>query len=57
MSYEEASILSRTVVLVAFVALFVAVVVYAYWPGNKKSFDEAAQLPLDNDDRPEGDPK
>jgi cytochrome c oxidase cbb3-type subunit 4 len=57
MSYEEVSILSRTVVLVVFVLIFVAIVIYAYWPGNKKSFDEAAQLPLDDDDKPEGDRK
>jgi cytochrome c oxidase cbb3-type subunit 4 len=37
--------------------IFVAIVIYAYWPGNKKSFDEAAQLPLDDDDKPEGDRK
>jgi cytochrome c oxidase cbb3-type subunit 4 len=57
MSYEEASILLRTAVLVVFVLIFVAIVIYAYWPGNKKSFDEAAQLPLDDDDKPEGDRK
>jgi cytochrome c oxidase cbb3-type subunit 4 len=57
MSYEEVSILSRTVILVVFVLIFVAIVIYAYWPGNKKSFDEAAQLPLDDDDKPEGDRK
>jgi len=57
MSYEETSILLRTGVLVIFVLIFVAIVIYAYWPGNKKSFDEAAQLPLDDDDKPEGDRK
>ena len=55
MTYEAASVLSQTVVLVLFVVLFVGIVAYVFWPGNKKKFDEAAQLPLDNDDKPEGD--
>jgi len=55
MTYEAASVLSQTVVLVLFVVLFIGVVAYVFWPGNKKGFDEAAQLPLDDDDKPEGD--
>jgi cytochrome c oxidase cbb3-type subunit 4 len=55
MTYEAASVLSQTVVLVLFVALFVAVVAYVFWPGNKKKFEEAAQLPLEDEDKPEGD--
>jgi cytochrome c oxidase cbb3-type subunit 4 len=40
-----------------FVALFVGVVIYVFWPGNKKKFDEAAKLPLENEknDKPDGD--
>jgi cytochrome c oxidase cbb3-type subunit 4 len=48
-------VLSQTVVLVLFVALFVIVLAYVFWPGNKKGFDEAAQLPLEDDDKPDGD--
>ena len=55
MTYETASVFAQTVVLVLFVGLFIAVLAYAFWPGNKKGFDEAAQLPLDDDDKPEGD--
>ncbi|MGD8480659.1 MAG: cbb3-type cytochrome c oxidase subunit 3 [Methyloceanibacter sp.] len=33
--------------------LFAGVVLYAFWPGNKKRFDEAAKLPLEDD--PEAD--
>ena len=55
MTYETASVLSQTVVLILFVALFVIVLAYVFWPGNKKGFDEAAQLPLDDDDKPDGD--
>ncbi len=53
MTYETASVFSQTVVLVLFVAAFVAIVAYVFWPGNKKKFDEAAQLPLDDDDKPD----
>lgn len=56
MTYHAATVLSQTVALVLFVALFVAIVVYVFWPGNKKKFDDAAQVPLDDsNDKPEGD--
>jgi cytochrome c oxidase cbb3-type subunit 4 len=57
MTHETATVLSQTVALVLFVALFLAVVVYVFWPGNKKKFDDAAKLPLDGekDDNPDGD--
>ena len=32
--------------LVYFVAMFLAVVVYALWPKNRKRFDDAARIPL-----------
>jgi len=32
-----------------FVALFVAVFAYAFWPRNRKTFDAAARLPLRED--------
>ena len=56
MTYRAATVLSQTVALILFVALFVAVIVYVFWPGNKKKFEEAAQLPLENDsdDEPDG---
>ncbi len=55
MDYQSATVLSQTVALVLFVALFVGIIAYVFWPGNKKKFDEAAQLPLeDKDDEPEG---
>lgn len=55
MTYQAATVLSQTVALVLFVALFIGIVVYVFWPGNKKKFDQAAQLPLDDNDEPEGD--
>ncbi len=32
-----------------FMAMFVIVLVYALWPRNKKKFDHAAHLPLEED--------
>jgi cytochrome c oxidase cbb3-type subunit 4 len=32
-----------------FVGLFIAIVVYALWPGNRPAFDAAAKLPLRED--------
>ena len=29
-----------------FVAIFIAVLIYALWPGNRKAFDDAARMPL-----------
>jgi cytochrome c oxidase cbb3-type subunit 4 len=32
-----------------FVAIFVAILVYALWPSNRKAFDDAAKMPLRED--------
>jgi cytochrome c oxidase cbb3-type subunit 4 len=32
-----------------FVAFFLAVLAYAFWPRNRKTFDAAARLPLRED--------
>jgi len=57
MTHQAATVLSQTVALVLFIALFVGVVVYVFWPGNKKKFDDAAKLPLEDEknDKPDGD--
>jgi cytochrome c oxidase cbb3-type subunit 4 len=57
MTHEAATVLSQTVALVLFVALFVGVLIYVFWPGNKQKFDEAAKLPLEDEksDKPNGD--
>ena len=41
--------------LLFFVALFAGVLVYAFWPSNKKRFEQAAQLPFEKD--PDSDEK
>jgi cytochrome c oxidase cbb3-type subunit 4 len=32
-----------------FVAIFLAIVIYALWPRNKSTFDKAARMPLRED--------
>jgi len=53
MTYEQVASVSQVAALLFFIALFVGVVIYAFWPGNKKRFEEAAQLPLEKDPEPE----
>ena len=56
MNHQAATVLSQTIALILFVGLFVGILAYVFWPGNKAKFDEAAELPLDDDnDKPEGD--
>ena len=49
MTYEQVSGITQVAALLFFVALFVGVVIYAFWPGNKKRFEQAARLPLEKD--------
>ena len=46
---------SKSFGLFYLIALSIVVVVYAYWPSNKKRFDEAAQAILDHEDKPHRD--
>jgi cytochrome c oxidase cbb3-type subunit IV len=55
MTHHAVTVFSQIVALILFIALFAAVLLYVFWPGNKKKFDEAAKLPLEDedDDKPE----
>jgi cytochrome c oxidase cbb3-type subunit IV len=55
MTHHDVTQISQIVALIFFVALFVGVIVYVFWPGNKRKFDEAARLPLEDEknDKPE----
>jgi len=50
MTYESIQALCGMAGLFLFVTLFIIVVTFALWPGNKKSFDEASLIPLEKDD-------
>jgi cytochrome c oxidase cbb3-type subunit 4 len=43
---------SKSYGLFYFVGLSVAIVIYAYWPSNKRRFDQAADSILHDEDRP-----
>jgi cytochrome c oxidase cbb3-type subunit IV len=49
MEYEQVASISQVAALIFFILLFAGVVLYAFWPGNKKRFDDAARLPLEDD--------
>lgn len=55
-TYEIVHMWSTSFGLVLMVAMFIAVIVYAMWPGNKKAFEHAASLAL-NEDLDQADPK
>ncbi|KMO41597.1 cytochrome C oxidase [Methylobacterium variabile] len=49
MTYENASAFAQTSGLLYFVGIFLAVILYAFWPRNRARFDAAAHLPLIED--------
>jgi cytochrome c oxidase cbb3-type subunit IV len=55
MTHENAIVISQLVALVLFVVLFVGVIAYVFWPGNRKKFDEASKLPLDDEENDKSD--
>lgn len=52
MSYEHVASITQVAALLLFGAFFVGILIYAFWPGNKKRFEEAARLPLEKDPGP-----
>ena len=53
MTYEQVASITQVAALSLFVALFIGVLIYAFWPGNKKRFEQAARLPLEKDPEPD----
>jgi cytochrome c oxidase cbb3-type subunit 4 len=49
MTYGQVATITQVAALLFFIALFVGVVIYAFWPGNKKRFEEDAKIPLNKD--------
>ena len=54
MTYESMQTVVAIVGLFVFIALFIAVLVFVFWPGNQKGFDEASRIPLEKDDNNSG---
>lgn len=51
MNYDTVATISQVASLLLFIALFVAVLVYVFWPGNRRRFDDAQRRALDLDSR------
>lgn len=49
MTYEEVRGIVAIAGMFFFMALFVGVLIYTFWPGNKKRFERARHIPLDDD--------
>jgi cytochrome c oxidase cbb3-type subunit 4 len=48
-TYRFLAELAQSAGLLYFIGMFLAVVAYAMWPQNKAKFDQAAQMPLQDD--------
>ena len=47
--YNDLANFAQTWGLVYFVVMFLGILTYALWPKNKKRFDDAANIPLQED--------
>jgi len=54
MTYESVQTIAAIVGLIGFIGLFIGVLVFVFWPGNQKGFDEASRIPLEKDDNNSG---
>jgi len=56
MTYDTVATFSQVASLLFFIAMFIAVLAYALWPGNRRRFDAAQRkaLDLDKDTTPSG---
>ncbi len=50
MSYETVARFAQQGGSVYFAVLFLGALIYALWPRNRAGFEEAARLPLDEED-------
>lgn len=49
MTYEEIRGIAGVAGLLLFIILFAGVLIYTFWPGNKKRFERARHIPLEDD--------
>jgi cytochrome c oxidase cbb3-type subunit 4 len=54
MSFDHAALVgfAKSYGLFYFIALLICVLIYVYWPSNRRRFEEAAKTILDDEDRP-----
>jgi cytochrome c oxidase cbb3-type subunit 4 len=48
-AYEDVLAFAQSWGAVYFIAMFAVALAYALWPSNKKRFQEAARIPLEDD--------
>lgn len=48
-TYQFLANIAQSVGVLYFMAIFIAISVYALWPSNAAKFDEAARMPLKED--------
>jgi cytochrome c oxidase cbb3-type subunit 4 len=49
MSYESVKSISALLGLFIFIGLFGLVLIYAFWPSNKRQFERASRIPLNDE--------
>lgn len=49
MTYDSVATYSQVASLLFFIAMFIGVIVYVFWPGNRQKFDEVQRKALDLD--------
>lgn len=49
MTYELVARVSQIASLFLFMGLFAGALIYAFWPGNRETFEHASRLPLQKD--------
>ena len=50
MTYATAQSFFGTIGLFLFLTLFIVVLALTFWPGRRKSFEEASRIPLQSED-------
>jgi cytochrome c oxidase cbb3-type subunit 4 len=50
MTYQTAQSIFGMAGLFIFLTLFLGVVAFVFWPGNRRGFEEASRIPLERDD-------
>jgi cytochrome c oxidase cbb3-type subunit 4 len=49
MSYDDIRAFFGVAGLLIFIVLFSGVLIYTFWPANKKRFEHASRIPLEDD--------
>ncbi|MBF0137322.1 MAG: cbb3-type cytochrome c oxidase subunit 3 [Magnetococcus sp. DMHC-1] len=53
MTFATIDLFAKQFTLVWFFIIFLIIIIWAFWPGNRKRFEKAGRMALDDDDQPE----